>query len=317
MAKQRAIITRMKVLNRTGEQYKILKYTRHYDENFIFLTVEHYQKCGFRCFYCITESQGKTRPTEPNFPALQQRFLQELADFPSDAYMFCISGATDPYNDIEEQYGYTRFVVDELTTRNRRFSVNTKGTLVVRDIDLFLRMPVDRYKVIISLSASTSELSHFIEPQAPSAEDRIAVIHQLHAAGVNVCAGIFPWVPGITDTDRLLSLLPKGIKLFLQPLDLGGAFEETLDHQRPRFSAELAHGKRWTQDEINRAYIQECNTVGKKYWKQFDTEWRHPITQDSHYDNSGYLKRMRPGRFDPDQWVAEHPVTPRIPTTSL
>jgi hypothetical protein len=42
-----------------------------------------------------------------------------------------------------------------------------------------------------------------------------------------------------------------------------------------------------------------------------------PITLATHQDNSGYLKRMRPGRFDPDQWVAEHPVTPRIPTTSL
>ena len=68
----------------------------------------------------------------------------------------------------------------------------------------------------------------------------------------------------------------------------------------------------FTQNAINRAYIQARNTVGKKYWKDFDMEWRHPITRETHADNSGYLKRMRPGRYDPDQWVAEHFIEPAV-----
>jgi hypothetical protein len=91
-----------------------------------------------------------------------------------------------------------------------------------------------------------------------------------------------PWMPGITDTDRLLSLFPKGIKLFLQPLELGDDFEETVGPTTPSFQRISFMGKQWTQDEINRAYIQECNTVGKKYWKDFDMEWRHPITLATH-----------------------------------
>jgi DNA repair photolyase len=300
----------MKILDRTGDQYKIIKHERDYAENLCIVGVEPYEKCGFRCFYCITDSQGKTRPIEPNLASFQKRFLAELADFESDRYLFGVSLATDSYNDIEEEWGYTRWVIEELTRRNRRYSITTKSPLVTRDIDLFQQMAPDRYKVIISFTASTTELANKVEPQAPSPEARMEALHTLHNAGVNACVLMAPWIPGITDTDRLLSLFPKGIAVFFQPVELGDDFEEVLDQQRPHFSASLFMGKEWTQNEINRAYIRECNTVGKKYWKDFNMEWRHPITLETHADRSGYLKKMRPGRYDPDQWVSEHPVIP-------
>jgi molybdenum cofactor biosynthesis enzyme MoaA len=59
----------MKVLDRTGEQYKIIKHERHYADNLTIVGVEPYLKCGFRCFYCITDSQGQTQPIEPNLSA--------------------------------------------------------------------------------------------------------------------------------------------------------------------------------------------------------------------------------------------------------
>ncbi|MCC7516729.1 MAG: hypothetical protein IT470_05240 [Pseudomonadales bacterium] len=307
----------MKVLDRTGDQYKIIKHERHYADNLTIVGVEPYLKCGFRCTYCITDSQGKTQPIEPDLASFQRRFLTELEDFPEDRFLFGVSLATDSYNDIEEQWGYTRWVIDELTRRNRRISITTKSPLITRDIDLFQRMAPERCKLIISFTASTSELANQVESQAPPPEARIKALHELHAAGLNACVLMAPWIPGISDTDRLLSLFPKGIKVFFQPLELGDDFEETLDKQRIHFSAARTFGRDMSQDEINRAYIHECNTVGKKYWKDFDMEWRHPITLATHADNSGYLKRMRPGRFDPDQWVAEHPVTARIPSPTI
>jgi DNA repair photolyase len=298
----------MLVGDRTDDRFRILRYQRFYTEDFTYVSVEHYLKCGFRCIYCITDSQGKTRPTIADPAEFKLAFAHDLAHFNTDNFMFCVSGATDPYNDIEEENGFTRHVVDELTAHNRRFSITTKGPLVVRDIDLFLRLPHERYKVLVTISASTTELARRMEPFAPPPEDRIAAVHQLQAAGVHTFVGVYPWIPEVTDTDRLLSLLPKGVTVCFQPLELGHNFDETLDNQRSRFSADRGFSKTWTQDEINRAYIHECNTVGRKYWKDFTMEWRHPITRASHSDNGGYLKKMRPGRFDPDQWVAENPV---------
>lgn len=314
------------VINPTGKQHmkmgyttsnKIIKYERYYADNLTIIGVEHYEKCGYRCFYCITDSQGKTRPTVPDLATLQSTFREELKLYPTDNYFFGVSLATDSYNDIEEEYGYTRWIIDELSALNRKFSITTRGPLVVRDIDLFKRMAPDRYKIIISLACSTYELAKRVEPQAPSPESRLEALHRLHAEGVNVCVQLV-WIPELTDTETLLNLFPKGIKVFFQPLELGHVFEETLDNKRPHFSAAMSLGKQWSQDEINRAYIRECNSVGIKYWKQFDMEWRFPITSETHTDNTGYLKRMRPGRYDPDQWVAEHPVAcaERIASTS-
>lgn len=297
----------MKIAERTGEQFILLKYMRHYADNFIFVTIEQYINCGFRCTYCLAESQGSTRPAMTNMSDFRRQLSSELDAFSSDNYVFCVSGTTDPYIDIEEHHGYTRHVIDELTARNRRFSVTTKGPLVVRDLDLFQRLqPSDRQKYFISLSASTAELVCAIESHAPSPEARIEAVHRLHAAGLNAGVLISPWIPELTDTDRLLSLLPKGINIAIHPLDLGLEWDEPFDIKRQRSSADVVFSKTWSQDAINRAYIQECNTVGKKYKNHFDIEWRLPIARAAHPSNSAFMKRMRPGRFDPDQWVAEN-----------
>jgi DNA repair photolyase len=303
----------MKLGDSTG--YQIIKYKRDYAENLVIAGVEPYIKCGYRCFYCITDSQGKTRPVAD--PAsFRQLFREELGHFNDPKYLFGIGVATDAYSDIEGECGFTRIILEELAAGGHAVSVTTKSPLVTRDIDIFTRMPKDKHKVIISFTCSTSELAQRCEPQAPPPEARLAALHELHNAGVNACVLMAPWIPGLTDTARLLELFPKGIKVFFQPLELGDVFSETRDNERVYFSAALFMGREWTQNEINRAYINECNTVGKQYWKQFDMEWRWPITRETHADNSGYLKRMRPGRYDPDQWVAEHHIEPRLPVST-
>lgn len=300
----------MKIGENTG--YKIIKYTRYYADNLVIAGVEPYNKCGFRCFYCITNSQGKTQPVTPDADTFRQLFVEELTHFDDTKYLFGIGVATDAYSDIEGDCGYTRIALEELAARGHAVSITTKSPLVTRDIDLYRQMPPDKHKVILSFTCSTSELAQQLEPQAPSPESRLEALHTLHQAGVNTCVLMAPWVPGLTDTERLLELFPKGIKVFFQPMELGDHFSETLDNEKRHFSSSLFMGRKRDQNEINRAYIQECNTVGKKYWKDFDMEWRHPITLETHADNSGYLKRMRPGRYDPDQWVAEHFITPAV-----
>lgn len=300
----------MKIGENTG--YKIIKHTRYYADDLIIASVDPYIKCGYRCFYCITDSQGKTRPVTPDAEAFRQLFLEELQYFDDHKYLFGLGIATDAYSDIEGECGYTRIALEELAARHHRVSVTTKSPLVTRDIDVYRQMGPDRHKVIMSFTCSTSELAQQVEPQAPPPEARLQALHELHAAGINTCVLMAPWIPDFTDTETLLNAFPKGIKVFFQPLELGHEFQETLDNQRPQFSAALSFGRELSQNAINRAYINECNTVGKQYWKDFDMEWRHPITRETHADNSGYLKRMRPGRYDPDQWVAEHFIEPAV-----
>lgn len=303
----------MKIIQRSDETYKILKYQRYYAENFIKVGVEHYEKCSYRCMYCITESQGKTRPVESSADLLMERFLGEVSGFSSDAHVFCLSVATDPYNEIEAAYGYTRRILDWLTAHDRRISMTTKSAGVLRDIDLLQRMHHDRCKVIVSLTSSCTESSRRVEPFAPLASERLDTIGRLHAAGVHVVAGISPWIPGITDIAGILERLPPGCPVFVQPLLVGSDYEEPLDNKRPYFSAQLSIGKNLTQDDINRAYIHECNTVGRQYWRKRSIEWRMPVTVGSHHNNEGYLKRLKPGMLDPETWGRDGLLSPNAP----
>lgn len=271
--------------------HKIIRYARHYSDSMVIAGVEPYVNCGYRCFYCITDSQGKTQPVLPDATIFRRQFVEEIQFFDDPKYLFGLGVATDAYSDLEAECGYTRILIEELDRRGHAISITTKSPLVTRDMDLLVKIPRDKHKVIFSFSCSTTALAQQVEPQAPPPELRLEALHTLHNAGINACVLMAPWIPNFTDTERLLTLFPKGIKVFFQPLELGDAFQETRDDHRQHFSASLAFGRDLTQNDINRAYIQECNTIGKKYWKDFDMEWRHPITLATHADNSGYLKK--------------------------
>lgn len=81
----------------------------------------------------------------------------------------------------------------------------TKGTLVVRDVDLLTRLqaavPV---RVCVSISTVDADLARRSEPEAPPPRARLEAVRRLRAAGIHTGVLCAPVLPGLTDADASL-----------------------------------------------------------------------------------------------------------------
>jgi DNA repair photolyase len=105
-----------------------------------------------------------------------------------------ISGVCDPYQPIEKEYGLTRECLEILVRCGWHVTVQTKSSLVLRDIDLFRRGA--RIEAGLSITTADDDIRRLFEPNAPSIEERIKALGELHHEGIRTYAMIAPMLPG-------------------------------------------------------------------------------------------------------------------------
>ncbi len=111
-----------------------------------------------------------------------------------------VGTATDPYQPIEGRYRLTRRCLEALARWRNPASLITKGTLVVRDIDVLSEASRRaECSVIFSITTMDVELARKIEPGTPPPAKRVAAMSRLVGAGIKAGVALAPVVPGITD----------------------------------------------------------------------------------------------------------------------
>ena len=108
--------------------------------------------------------------------------------------------ATDPYQRAEGRYKLMPQIISTLTEYRNPFSILTKGTLIVRDLDLL----VEASKVTdVSTALSIGTLDEVAwsksEPGTPHPRKRIQAVAKLNGAGIPCGVMVAPVLPGITD----------------------------------------------------------------------------------------------------------------------
>ena len=85
-------------------------------------------------------------------------------------------------------------------------SITTKGTLILRDLDLLQDLAaVTRLSVHISLITLDRDLCRRLEPGTPPPTSRLRALARLRAAGIPVSVFLAPIVPGLTDGEAALA----------------------------------------------------------------------------------------------------------------
>ncbi|HEY3702776.1 MAG TPA: intein-containing Rv2578c family radical SAM protein [Acidimicrobiales bacterium] len=107
---------------------------------------------------------------------------------------------TDPYQRAEGKYRLTRGIVDALVGAGNPFSILTKSTLVLGDLDR-LAEGARRTSVRTNLSIGTLDESVWrtSEPGTPHPRQRVAAVARLNEAGVPCGVLIAPVLPGLSD----------------------------------------------------------------------------------------------------------------------
>jgi DNA repair photolyase len=107
---------------------------------------------------------------------------------------------TDPYQRAEGKYRLTRGIVEALAEHANPFSILTKSTLVLRDLEL-LAEAARRTEVRVNLSIGTLDEAVWrtTEPGTPHPAQRVRAVEQLNAAGVPTGVLVAPVLPELSD----------------------------------------------------------------------------------------------------------------------
>jgi DNA repair photolyase len=206
-----------------------------------------YDACDIRCSYCASYAQG---PSAPRATAGEVRSIleQQLPSVPRD-HLICLGAIIDCYTHAEAEHEVTRAALEVLVADERDLVIVTKGTLIERDLDLL--RGYGKVAVNMSLPSLDEAVLGDIEPQAATGAQRFATIERLAEAGVDVQLHVQPWIPGMTDAKQLVEAAAGRFKVWIAPLNI----------QNP-VVARSRWGKRFTQREINEAYVAEMKRVG-------------------------------------------------------
>lgn len=113
-----------------------------------------------------------------------------------------ISGVCDPYQPLERKYMITKKCLMILAENGWPFTVQTKSSLVPRDIDI-LKGSND-VEVGFTITTADERIRKIFEPGAPSAGKRIEALAKLHSEGIKTFAMIAPILPGAEGLVRVL-----------------------------------------------------------------------------------------------------------------
>jgi DNA repair photolyase len=174
-------------------------------------SVNPYRGCQHACAYCYarpyheylelgagtdfeTKLFAKTNAPEMLRKAFSKKsWAREWVTF---------SGVTDCYQPIEASFGITRECLEVCTEFQTPASVITKSFLVVRDIDVLVKLNrVVGARVFVSIPFADVEMSRLIEPQAPPPQRRFEAVRRISDAGICVGVMVAPIIPGLNDRD--------------------------------------------------------------------------------------------------------------------
>jgi DNA repair photolyase len=111
----------------------------------------------------------------------------------------------DCYQRAEGRYQLMRGILAALRDAANPFSILTKGSLLLRDLDLLRQAAaVTEVGAAVSVGFLDRQLWRAVEPGTPSPRRRLDMVRKLSDAGFAVSVLMAPILPGLTDTDEAI-----------------------------------------------------------------------------------------------------------------
>ena len=214
-------------------------------------SINPYRGCEHGCIYCYARpahaymglSAGLDFESKLFFKPEAARLLErELSNPRYNPEVIHIGGNTDPYQPQERKLRVTRQVLEVLERFDHPFSIISKSTLILRDLDVISSMATKNLvRVAISITTLDRRLARSMEPRAATPEKRLETVRRLAGAGVPVIVMFAPCIPGLNDHE-MEGVLQRaaeagargaGYVALRLPLEIKDLFEEWLATDHP------------------------------------------------------------------------------------
>jgi DNA repair photolyase len=170
--------------------------------------INPYTGCQHGCSYCYArfmkrfsghrEPWGQFVDVKVNAPDLLKREITKKK--PGRVW---VSGVCDPYQPLEAKYKLTRQCLEILAQNNWPVTVQTRSSLVLRDIDILKEGK--NFEVGLSVTTADDRIRTLFEPDAPTIMNRVRALDELHQAGIRTYAMIAPMLPGAEGLAKILA----------------------------------------------------------------------------------------------------------------
>ena len=162
--------------------------------------VNAYTGCALNCRYCYAklfmrrysghaEPWGEFVDVKVNAPELLEKQVRKARKG-----VVWLSSVCDAYQPLEAEYKLTRRCLEILAAADFPVQVQSKSTLLLRDIDVFRRFR--EIDVGFTIATDDDRIAKLFEPGASPVSERIRALGELKKAGIRTFVFVGPILPG-------------------------------------------------------------------------------------------------------------------------
>jgi len=239
------------------------------------------RNCTFGCTYCYVPALGIYGGLKPedwqrwgqftrfktNAPELLTRGLK------SDQRIYC-SPLVDPYQPAEEHEQIMPRILEQIcATPPRVFTLQTRGPLILRDLDKLRALaPRTTLRVSFSITTNREDIRKLYEPHCAPIEQRLDVIRELRAAGIEAYATLAPLLPCDPETLATLALEASGRDLIGDALHVRSAKPRGATTREAAFRISAVHRHEpWFDPEFQDCIVERMRAVARAAGHDFHT----------------------------------------------
>jgi DNA repair photolyase len=209
----------------------------------------------------------------------------------------------DCYQRAEGRYRLMPGIIAALRDHANPFSILTKGTLVLRDLELIKQAAqVTDVGICVSVGFTDQELWRTVEPGTPAPERRLEVVRTLGEHGIGCGVLMAPVIPFLSDT-------PAQLRATVRAIAASGAASVTplVLHLRPGarewFMAWLGQHHPHLVARYERLYAE--GSYAPKWYQRRITRQVHELAEEY---GIGPTRARTPRRIRPTEPAGEPPV---------
>jgi DNA repair photolyase len=220
-------------------------------------SINPYRGCEHGCIYCYARPAHAYLGLSPGLdfesrlffkPHAHELLARELSRKSYKPEVIHIGGDTDPYQPAERKARVTRRVLETLYRFKHPFTLITKSSLVLRDLDILGPAAAEGLcRVAVSITTLDRKLARSMEPRAATPERRLEALRGLSKAGVPTAVMFAPVIPGLNDHELEAVLeasakagaLTAGYVVIRLPREIAGLFQQWLISDQPGRAAKV------------------------------------------------------------------------------
>ena len=165
-----------------------------------------YRGCSHGCIYC--DSRSKCYHMEHDFEDIEIKanaieLLENALKRKRTKCMLGTGSMTDPYIPLESEIGNVRKALLLAEQYDFGFTLITKSSRVLKDLDLLKRINA-KTKCVVQMTLTTYNegLCKKLEPNVSTTRERFEVLKEMHNAGIPTVVWLCPILPFINDTEE-------------------------------------------------------------------------------------------------------------------